>query len=108
MLGGEADEGEEAPVAFQRLINDLLGIKLKHKDIYPIYDYFHNTLNKTNYVFYAEVKNSKKFDDLEKGTFSWVRFEEIAKLLFTSQAKQDVIVGQRVINLKQRVDLNLQ
>lgn len=103
MLGGESKEGEEASAAFARVISKLLGINLKTKSIHPIYDYFHNTRNKTNYVFYAEVAKLK-FPTLKKDTLSWFTFHETSKLSFTSQTKQDIVVGERVINAKWRDD----
>lgn len=104
MLGGESREGEEAQITFQRIVNKLLDIKLKSKDIYPVYDYFHPTRNKLNYVFYAEIRNTKIFDSLKKNNLSWFRFSETTKLPFNGQTKQDIIVGERVINAKWRDD----
>lgn len=103
-LGGEGTEGEEAQATFQRIINKLLGLNLKGKDIYPIYDYFHETLDKVNYVFYAQVKNLPKLDHFKGNALSWVSFGEISKFLFPAHTKQDVIVGERVINAKWRED----
>lgn len=103
-LGGEAGAGEEAQEAFARVINELLDLKLKTKNIYPIYDYFHDARDKINYVFYAAVNSPREFTSLKKGTFSWVAFNEASKLHFTAHAKQDVIVGERVINAKWRAD----
>lgn len=103
-LGGEAGAGEEAQEAFARVINELLDLKLKTKNIYPIYDYFNDERAKNNFVFYAEVKNSKAFSSFKEGTFSWVAFNETSKLPFTAHSKQDVIVGERVINAKWRAD----
>lgn len=80
----------------------MLNLELKEKNIHPVYDYFHDGHRKINYVFYGEVKNSREFDSLEEGSYSWVDFREIAKLPFTPSAKQDVIVGERVINAKWR------
>lgn len=107
MLGGESNEGEDAPATFQRVINKSLNLNIKAKDIYPIYDYFHDILNKVNYVFYAEVKNPQKFSSLKKTAYFWVAFKETLKLLFSTHTKQDVIVGERVINLKWRLAQNL-
>lgn len=104
-FGGKSSGGEEAQSAFQRIINKLLNINLKTRVIHPVYDYFSDSKNKLNYVFYAEVKHTKKFDPFMGGIFSWVAFDEISKLLFTSGTKQDVIVGQRVINAKWRDDV---
>ena len=102
MLGGESINGEEAQITFQRIANKLLSINLKPKDIYPVYDYFHNTYNKLHYVFYAEVGNIKNFNSLKKGSLSWFTFSETLKLHFTNQTKQDIIVSERVINAKWR------
>ena len=107
MLGGENKEGEEAQSTFQRIINELLNLELKRKDIYPIYDYFHNTRNKINYVFYAEVGRAKIFD-ASRSILSWFSFKETLKLSFTTQTKQDIVVGERVINAKWRLDNNLE
>ena len=103
LLGGEGKRGEEAKVTFQRVVSKFLNINLKPKDIYPVYDYFHNTRNKLNFVFYGEVAGTKKFNSL-KGSLSWFGFSETLKLPFTSQTKQDIIVGERVINAKWRDD----
>ena len=103
-LGGESSEEEKAQTAFQRIINELLNLNLKEKDIYPVYDYFHDERDENNFVFYAEVKNSQEFDSFKGETFTWVAFDETSKLLFTAHSKQDVIVGERVINAKWRED----
>lgn len=103
-LGGDGSEVEDAKVAFGRVINGLLNINLKPKDIFPIYDYFHEGQDKSNFVFYALVKNIKDFNAFDGNAFSWVGFDQIPKLLFTEHSKQDVIVGERVIKLKSRED----
>lgn len=102
MLGGEGIEGEEAQVSFQRIVNKLLNLNLKPKDIHPVYDYCPNTSNKPNFVFYADIKNPKKVSGLKEGTFSWLKFSETIKLKFNTQTKQDMIIGERVINAKLR------
>lgn len=106
-LGGEGKEGEEAQVAFQRIVLEILNVNLSLKHIYPIYDYFHDTLDKVNYVFYGEVKSAPQFSSFKDSTFSWVAFDETLKLLFSDRTKQDVIVGERVINLKWRLSQGL-
>lgn len=107
MLGGEGYEGEEASETFIRIVKRVLRLRLKDKDIYPIYDYPDEALGKTNYVFYAEV-DKVPLNLPKKSNLSWVTFPETLKLLFSGQTKQDVIVGERVINLKMRLDNNLQ
>ena len=103
-LGKESSEGEDAQTAFQRIINELLNLNLKAKDIYPVYDYCNDTGDKINYVFYAEIKRPQEFDSLDGNAFSWVAFKETSKFLFTAHTKQDVIVGERVIRAKWRED----
>ncbi|OGE64305.1 hypothetical protein A3I48_03705 [Candidatus Daviesbacteria bacterium RIFCSPLOWO2_02_FULL_36_7] len=102
-IGGAGDGGEEPQAAFARIINEQLGLNLKAKNIYPIYDYLIDAKDKMNYVFYTEVKSSKEFSSLE-GIFEWVSFHEISKLSFVPHCKQDVIVGERVVNAKWRDD----
>lgn len=101
-FGGECKEGEEAPLTFRRIISKLLNINLKTNDIHPVYDYFQSSRNKFNYVFYAEVGKTKKFSDSKNGILSWFSFRETLKLPFTTQTKQDIVVGERVINAKWR------
>ena len=103
-LRGESKEGEDTQITFQRIVRELLNLELKEKHIYPVYDYFYSTLNKINYVFYAEVKNPPAFISANGNTFSWVSFSEIVKLPFSANSKQDIVVGERVINLKRRQD----
>lgn len=104
MFGGEAAEGEEASDAFQRIINKQLNLNLKAKSVRPVYDYFHNTRNKPHFVFYAEVGNSRNFRNVKNGTPTWFTFGEALKLPITTQTKQDIVVGQRVIEAKWRDD----
>ena len=104
MLRGEGLEGEDTQAAFQRIVADKLNINLKKKNIHPVYDYFHTGLNQNNYVYYAEVRKSANFKQLKEDEFSWVTFEQTVKFLFSAKTKQDVIVGERVIRLKERKD----
>lgn len=104
ILEGEGRGGEETQAAFARIVNELLNLDLKAKNIHPIYDYIRDGLDKTNYVFYAEVRKTQNFEMLKEGTYCWVSFKETPKLLFTAHSKQDVIVGERVIRAKWRND----
>lgn len=101
-LGGDGLEGENAQATFARIVSESLHLNLKDKDIYSVYDYTHESLQKVNFVFYAEVQNSEEFDSSKGDTFSWVAFSETSKLPFAPHSKQDVIVGERVINAKWR------
>lgn len=102
VLGGESKEGEEANIAFQRIIKKILNLDVKVKHIYPVYDYFHSARNKANFVFYAEVGKNKVYTTPRGDVLSWFNFNEISKLPFNPQTKQDIVVGERVINAKWR------
>ena len=106
-IGGESKEGEDARDTFQRIISELLNLNLKTKNIYPVYDYFHDKLDKVNYVFYGEVGKPGKFNPLKESTLSWLGFSETIKLLFPAHTKQDLIVAERVINAKWRLSLGI-
>lgn len=103
-VGGESKKGEDAQSAFQRIVYESLDVNLKMKHIHPVYDYFHDTLDKVNYVFYAEVKSASLLNHVRGNGFSWVAFNETLKLPFPAHTKQDVIVCERVINAKWRED----
>lgn len=108
MLSGEGNQGEDASTTFQRIISELLDLKLHLDDIHPIYDYFNDTQGKVNYVFYAEVKNPPDFNPVKQNTLCWVTFSDTIKLPFLENTKQDVVVGERVISLKRRIAQNIQ
>lgn len=101
-LGGESEKGEDAQTAFRRIVQKKLNVKVKAKQIYPIYDYFHNTRNKINYVFYAEADSSKTYTARGEDIPSWLSFSETFKLPFNLKTKQDIVVGERVINARWR------
>ncbi len=48
-LGGESKGEEESQDAFQRIIKELLGLELKTKNIYPVYDYFNEEKGKDSF-----------------------------------------------------------
>lgn len=100
MWGGECSSEEETRETFLRIINQSLNLNLKNKDVFPVYDYFHQKLDKTNFVFYAQT--GKKLGA------NWLTFAQTAKLIPQTDIKKDLVIAQRVIELKQRVDQNLQ
>ncbi len=104
MIGAEGKPGEDPKSVFQDSVRKLLKIKLDPAQIYHIYDYRDKKSQKVNYVFYVEVDQAPKLDEVNENKLTWITFGETMKLLFTSNTKQDVIVGQRVINLKVRLD----
>ena len=104
MLGGAGREEENAQKTFQRIIYQLLNVRLDEKCIYPVYDYFNNALNAIHYVFYAQVKTMHTLSIPDRDTLSWFTFKQITKLPLSEQTKQDIIVSQRVIQAQARSD----
>ncbi len=104
-MPGGAGIGEEDPQkSFQRIIYQLLNLRLDEKHIHPVYDYFNGTLNTIHYVLYAKVKTMKNLSLPDNGTLSWFSFKQITKLPLSEQTKQDIIVSQRVIQAQARSD----
>lgn len=101
--------GKETAVdAFKRIIHSHLHLELKPKNIYPIYSYFHDEKGKTNFLHYAIVRKLETFPSTKKTIFSWFTFKQIQKLHIPNQIKQDIIVGQRVIDSAVRKSLGQQ
>jgi ADP-ribose pyrophosphatase YjhB (NUDIX family) len=103
LMGCDGLSGEDMQDCFTQMVNKLLNVTLKTKNIYPIYDYFNESMKKTNYVFYAVVNQSFTFDPPKDSTLSWVSFDEANKFAFEPHIQQDVIVGKRVIDAQNRV-----
>lgn len=104
MIGGTSHKEEDALTTFQRIAYKALNIKPDIKRIHPVYDYFHNTLNKVHYVFYIEVEKLQNYQSPQGGILSWFTFKQTKKLPFTDQTKQDIVVAERVIKAQARED----
>ena len=102
MMSGSGHKKEDARKAFQRIIYKLLRIKINPKRTYPVYDCFHDALQATRYVLYAEVGSVKNFRSSKKGTLSWFTFKQTTKLSFSDETKQDIIVSERVVKAQAR------
>ncbi|MEK7534229.1 MAG: hypothetical protein AAB600_02715 [Patescibacteria group bacterium] len=102
MMRGQGQKKEDAQKTFQRIIYKLLRVKVNPKHIHPVYDYFHETLQATHYVLYAEVGSIKNFHSSKKGTLSWFTFKQATKLPFRDQTRQDLVVSERVIKAQAR------
>jgi hypothetical protein len=89
--------------AFHRMLCDTLGITLKKEACLPIYDYLHKEHRVPHYIFYAEV--DEVYDEeslLTENKTAWFQFRQIIKLPMQKQCRQDITVGQRVIDLALR------
>ena len=108
LFEGESLNGETAEETFKRIIYSHLRLELKPKNIYSIYSYFHTVKGKDNYIHYAIIRKLEKFPNTKKTLFSWFTFKQIQKLHIPDQIKQDIIVGQRVIDSAMRKSLGQQ
>lgn len=108
LFGGQGYLRENPEATFQRVVNKLLRIKVSLTNIYPIYTYFYKEINQDHAVVYAEVENMQEFSSLNKIRCAWFTMKQILKLDISQQTKQDVTVGQRVIDSRMRKSLGLQ
>ncbi len=100
----EQGNKNENPISvFQKAVYNKLHIKLHEKIIYPVYDYFKKDTGANYYIFYAQIalKNKENFSKNNSLT-EWLTFKQVTKLPLSDQAKQDIIVTQRVIKAKAR------
>ena len=108
-LFGKKGLSKESPeTTFQRVIYNLSHVKLPLATIYPVYTYFYKDINKNHAVVYAEVENMQQFSSLNKIKCAWFTMKQALKLDLSEQTRQDITVGQRVINARMRKSLGLQ
>jgi hypothetical protein len=108
LFEGEGLKNESAQETFKRVIYLHLHLALKPKNIFPIYSYFHEGKGKNNYIHYAIVRKLETFPNTKKTLFSWFTLKQIQKMHIPDQIKQDIIVGQRVIDSAMRKSLGQQ
>ena len=108
LICGYGKSGEDPKIAFQKIIQEVLDIKIKPSQIYPVYDYPDKITQIVNYVYYVEVEKAPKLTKINMGNLAWKTFAETLKLIFSLNAKQDIVVGGRVIAHKSRLDQGLQ
>jgi hypothetical protein len=108
LFEGEGLDRETAAETFKRIVFSHLHLELQSKNIFPIYSYLHDDKGKNNFIHYAIVKKLEIFPNTKKTLFSWFTFKQIQKLHISNQIKQDIIVGQRVIDSAVRKSLGQQ
>ncbi len=102
LLGGPTESSESPEAAFKRIVEEELGINLPIKSIHQVYDYIDDVTGETKHICYSQIRSQKDFKDAHGTSFSWFTLKEISKLKILPQAKQDIIVGQRVIDSTSR------
>lgn len=91
LLGGAVGKN------FYDHVKGLLKLKIDKRDVHEVYDYRHPTLKKKHYVSYVEINKKAQFSPIKNLAFSWFGIKDVSKLPVSSQTKQDIIVGFRVI-----------
>jgi hypothetical protein len=108
LFGGDSLGNETSEEAFKRIIKSALKLDLKLNTICQIYNYFHDEKKKDGFVHYAKVRKLEKFLSNGKFNYGWFTFKEIQKLHIAEKVKQDIVVGQRVIDSAVRRSLGQQ
>ncbi len=99
LFGGKNQGDETAEKTFHRVITEKLGIPLSLESCFPVYDYFHKDKKLNHYIYYAVFEDLADEDALlADSDMGWFHFKQITKLPMKPQTKQDITVGQRVIN----------
>jgi hypothetical protein len=94
---GKNKKNETAVDTFKRIIEAQLDVSLSTDDINEVYDYHHDNLEEHYYFLYATVNDTIPTAS-HKGV-TWVTLKQLPKLKLHALTRQDIIVGQRVINL---------
>lgn len=102
LFGGEIKTTESPQAAFKRIISNTLHIKLKTKSIFDIYEYSDTEIGKNHIILYAELPKLIEFSSQKNTLFTWVQMKQVDKLPIPAQMKQNITVGKRVINARER------
>ncbi|MEK7168803.1 MAG: hypothetical protein AAB532_01885 [Patescibacteria group bacterium] len=107
LLGKKVEKDLTGEETFKELLLEAIKLKIKLTSIKIIYSYFSKELNAENNVYYAEVSKLYKTSSSDDITYSWFTLKKIQKLNISEQTKQDIIIGQRVIDSSVRKSLGL-
>ncbi len=103
MFCGIGKEGEDEKATFARMMLETFHIELKEKYIFPVYDYVTNDSSHRNiFVFYGQIRKLEEFAPKHGKIYSWLTFKQMIKLSILDQAKQDLMVSERVIHAAER------
>lgn len=107
LLGKKKAKNATGEETFKELFFEAINLKIKLANIKVIYSYFSKELNMDDNVYYAEVSKLYKTSVSKNTIFSWFTFKQIQKLNISEQTKQNIIIGQRVIDSSIRKSLGL-
>lgn len=98
LFGEKEIKNKTGQEAFRDIFLAKLGIKLKLENINSVYTYSINEKGANYNIYYAKVKRLHKSLNSGKAKFAWFNFKQIQKLNLSEQTRQDILIGQRVIN----------
>ena len=102
LIGGVSLVRETAQEAFHRIAFSILRIKLSLESIYPVYTYNKRNFERKQVILYADIEDINHVKPGKDNVFSWFTRKQIQRLPLDLQTKQDLIVGQRVIDARMR------
>ncbi len=108
LLSGNGLQNESWEETFKRVVENCVHIKPSLSSIKQIYTYFNHDLKKEHFVSYVTVQKLTKFSATKDTSFAWFTFKQVTKLNLSSQTKQDITVGKRVIDSFLRKSLGQQ
>ena len=95
---GKKEKEEKSSDTFHRVIVEQLKLNLPNASIFSVYDYIHEKTGHLHFVHYGQIDKLREFV-IPGALFSWFTFKQITKLPMSQLTRQDITVGQRVINL---------
>lgn len=100
LFGGKSQGDETSEQTFHRVITEKLGLPIPVDSCFAVYDYYHKDKKMNHFIHYAILEEKPEEDTLlTDSETGWFHFKQIIKLPMKPQTKQDITVGQRVINL---------
>lgn len=101
-FSGKGRKGEDAADIFRRVIHEMLEIDIARDCIHQIYDMPRDHGN-NHFIQYAEVVDIALSPALQsRGSVGWFDLKKLSKINLAEEIRQDIVVGQRVINAVQR------
>lgn len=98
LFGKKVLKNKSGEQTFIDVFFEKLSIKLPVKNINTVYTYSDENKGLKYNIYYAEVKRLHKPSDTSLNEFGWFNFKQIQKLNLTEQTRQDILIGQRVVD----------
>ncbi len=104
LLSCKAPSAKESKQSFKHTLMQVLNLDISESNIHQVYNYDESEEGNNNAVAYAVVEELTEYPTNKGNEFGWFTQKEISKLKLPFQTKQDITVGQRVIDSSIRRD----